>query len=885
MTRGRLYALIESFEFDLRHLIRAKLLDHMHEQLVFGPEFEATSRIKASEKSAQDYGLETYLNLRTAFDILQRHKEKLSDLEKSQLQEINPHISTFVATRNRVMHGRPLLTSDPEVVVNLFEFLNKNVFEESCRNFELYKTNENWDPSYKVRQKPDERVIHNLPAPEYDDTGLIGRASEVSEIVDKLKRGKTRVITITGEGGIGKTALAIDAAYRLADDPESDFDCILWQSLKTRQLTTSGVIEIENNVRTVLGANLENERFLASSLGAAEESLANIFQGLNALIIIDNLETDLGEDIVHLIETLEDATFLFTSRIGIGQLERRINLGQLSTKDATLYFRRLVSFTNLEKLKGLSDSAASALVQDLRNSPLAIKWYVFSVESGKDPVSLPKDQRDLIAYCIGNVYESINKDSREILEILNTLNRAISVDEIAIYCELHAEQIRDAVQELLNKALVTYLKSPNGELPSQISLTETASEYLVVTERLVNVEKVLRLDREYRENIERKQSTREDEIWLTRSIHSATPANDPAVFKLRFCLNLIERDQFETAIEYLSKAKELDPAYFEVLRVEALYWERQEDLPKATVLYKEAVSKSRDELSTGLANFHQAQFHLNCTGDKISAETSAREAVRAVPSAVIPRILLAQILAHRDKFSEANEILQGVLNDNPDTFSDDAVIEAIELTRYLAENLWSQDAESSIDLLFEGVILGIERGAIGFSDVSQIQTVTVQALRTVCRVISSTTTERSQNHLQRLASIIDSLMASDVKPTKLDVWPRFMGALSLVMHTAIQHQLPIPGIIAALLEPESSGASYKEGFVGEVMNVSKDRSYAFIKHPLFTDNVYFHLQSTVDASETHHIKNNMRVFFTQVINFQGKMQCRTVIPAEPFRLE
>ena len=55
----------------------------------------------------------------------------------------------------------------------------------------------------------------NLPV---QPNRLIGRATELAEVTDRLRKDETRLITLTGPGGTGKTRLALQAAAELVDD-------------------------------------------------------------------------------------------------------------------------------------------------------------------------------------------------------------------------------------------------------------------------------------------------------------------------------------------------------------------------------------------------------------------------------------------------------------------------------------------------------------------------------------------------------------------------------------------------------------------------------------------------------------------------------------------
>ena len=65
------------------------------------------------------------------------------------------------------------------------------------------------------------QVPHNLPAP---DEPFAGRVGELERITGCLRdQADCRLLTLVGPGGIGKTRLAIEAAFRLAEDAACPF--------------------------------------------------------------------------------------------------------------------------------------------------------------------------------------------------------------------------------------------------------------------------------------------------------------------------------------------------------------------------------------------------------------------------------------------------------------------------------------------------------------------------------------------------------------------------------------------------------------------------------------------------------------------------------------
>jgi predicted ATPase/class 3 adenylate cyclase/Tfp pilus assembly protein PilF len=140
---------------------------------------------------------------------------------------------------------------------------------------------------------------NNLPL---QPTPLIGREKEVSEVCDLLRGDETRLLTLTGPGGTGKTRLALQAAADLLDEfPDGTFFAPL-ATLREAQLFLPTVAE-------TLGMREIGEQPLG-------ESLKDYLSERRMLLVLDNFEQVLGAAtaITELLAEAPGLKVLATSR-------------------------------------------------------------------------------------------------------------------------------------------------------------------------------------------------------------------------------------------------------------------------------------------------------------------------------------------------------------------------------------------------------------------------------------------------------------------------------------------------------------------------------------------------------------------------------------------
>ena len=121
------------------------------------------------------------------------------------------------------------------------------------------------DPN-DIQHIPKTSPTHNIPRPLLP---IIGRVRELAELITLLKDQETRLTTILGSGGVGKTRLAIEVAVNSIDSFENGVLFISLSSLNSSNLIVSAIAEALNlslqgtsDPTTLLLAFLKNKRIL-----------------------------------------------------------------------------------------------------------------------------------------------------------------------------------------------------------------------------------------------------------------------------------------------------------------------------------------------------------------------------------------------------------------------------------------------------------------------------------------------------------------------------------------------------------------------------------------------------------------------------------------------
>lgn len=873
MTRARVYVLIDAFERDIRRILTRFVLEELSEEDALGPSFSG-ARERQSQEVNPSESLIDYVYLREGYDLLNSHRGLLPEELAREVRDLTVNLDRLVDIRKRVMHARPLLAGDSDAAVSLLGMYQTRYWSELKRMVAQLQEDPSWEPTVPIESDTG-FALHNLPLPDYDETGLIGRASERDELVRLIKRKREPVLTITGEGGIGKTALALDVAYQIVDDSDQPFDAVLWTSLKYERMTATGVRTIIGAVRDIIGASQPIGQAIDSDFTGSVEELAMVLEGLNVLIVVDNLETVGGTEFSALYEALPDSvSYLITSRIGVGEFERRYPLKPLSREDSLRLFNDFVRVRKISELNRISGETRVQVVTNLRFSPLAIKWFALAVEAGNEPLKLIHNQDQLLEFCVRSVFDSLEPAAREVLSALAIIARSISVDELVLLLERPVDHINSAIQELLRGSLIRRENTSPSDLALRISLTETARAFMGRrVESDPSFESTLaRREAKYRQTEERRAIDMASRSLAPVVVWSRSQSDAPTAQILKKALTRSGARDYAGALEQVELARKMNPDFWEVDRVEGFIRNQMGEVTEATAAYRRAYENAAGADRAVVSHFFAGHLARKAN-DTNAALAYAREAhsVLGLPETAVA---LGNYLVWMRQFTEGIALIE------PATASEHrgkarliAITALVSAYRRWADYTQEQDRNPLLahSRARKGTEIALAAMQSGVSDIR------LRDAGAECSIIAVRTAAhclRTSVSIPNIAAWLNDFTNSLVRFVNSNHW----NALAIESERlarvegapAAARKLGVA--IAQITKQASENESPKrsglgEELVGEIVSIRD--SYGFVRHPKYPNNVYFRSVDVLGTGGFGALVTGALVRFSVTFNDRG----------------
>jgi tetratricopeptide (TPR) repeat protein len=318
---------------------------------------------------------------------------------------------------------------------------------------------------------PRTSIPHNLPSLQ----PFFGREGELKKIAGALDpESRTWGPLINGPGGMGKTSLAVRAAYDASADT---FDKIVFISLKSRVLDNEGERDLSGFLISGL-AELLNE--LARELGHNEIAkvledqrprlLHEVLRGTRTLLVLDNLES--------LVKRDRDTIFTFVDRLPLGCKAILTARGRIGSGGQEIILQELSEEAALATLADLAESNPTlrrtseaerlVLYRETGGNPLLLRWTAGQIGRGTcvtiaDAIAYLRscpEGNDPLEFIFGDLVKDFSQSEMRVLCALTYFTLPAKLEHISEVAECAVVDVDRALRGLVNRSLIV----PSEEL-------------------------------------------------------------------------------------------------------------------------------------------------------------------------------------------------------------------------------------------------------------------------------------------------------------------------------------------------------------------------------------------------------------------------------------
>lgn len=338
---------------------------------------------------------------------------------------------------------------------------------------------QHWNTTYGI-SSPVSPPRHNLPQRRH--TKFIGHKAELESLLKLLTQSQQQLVSIEGMAGVGKTTLALEAAYRFVE--RSNFAAIIFSSAQSEQFLGSHLTRrflADRNLQDIFQVISRTLNRLDELPAQLEDQIHCIYELLAeqpTLLILDNIEnaTNQIDTIAFLSDLPPTVKVIITSRVrlGIGQV---INLNPLPSEESDKLTLHRAKAQNLD----LRPDQRRLIWKSTGGLPLAITYLVGSLAHGGLSLSdalPPLANSDLALFCFAQSINQLKSHSHSpaylILLSLSLFTDGASAAAIAYITQIDpdGDALHTGLQQL-NQASLAF-----SVVPGRYSLHSLTQEYV-----------------------------------------------------------------------------------------------------------------------------------------------------------------------------------------------------------------------------------------------------------------------------------------------------------------------------------------------------------------------------------------------------------------------
>ncbi len=653
-TRVEMFAICASIEYDIKSFICKATSSIDFTQEMRDKAKSRTSILDSDEDILNQLDLGDYVTIITSSPYTY-------GINNDKSTELQRYFNGIIPVRNRVMHTKPLELGDRAILIEVMETVADNIPWISWEELKSTKIILEEDSSKLFTKKYigikdyNPKVFHNLPLPEFDDTGFVGRKKDIKEISELILNKKNQVISVVGNGGMGKTSTVIKILYDLIENPENPYEAIIWITLKTKTLSGGEFIEIRDSIRDMSQIlKKSGEVMQLPESDTPMKSVLEFMEVFKVLLVLDNLETVNTGDVNEFIRKVpENSKVLITSRLGIGEFEVRQKIEGLTRNDAITYYRELSKYYGLDLHKQPDDAIYEIANGDLYNNPLSIKWYISGIYAGTSAKQMLAHKDELIDFCISNIYDKLSEVSRRILQLFLLEKSKLTYGLIDYYINEPELVIRNSINELLSTYMI---QASSGEYV----MNDMSREYISAKYPPSN---------DFVKEIMQKRKLLKDILQQVKVYVEQAPFNPNtivfsfndvdqqlATYHLRAALQYGKDKNWSECQNSLEKAASIEPDFYEVYKTKAFLEAEKGELYSAMNNYDIALAKCTSDKERAIVYYLYSVFNTVKMQDTDSALEYILRAEQFAPDSYEIKLEKVRVYTFLGKYDEAEQL-------------------------------------------------------------------------------------------------------------------------------------------------------------------------------------------------------------------------------------
>lgn len=286
---------------------------------------------------------------------------------------------------------------------------------------------------------------------------LVDRVGELAEIERHLRGGEF-VVTVEGAIGVGKSALAMEAAHRLAtttdrgrkrDSKSAGFEALVWIDAANQ---SPALADLARTLSLVTG-----ERSLSAAPAAGKsEALRSFLAAHPTVLVIDNLRVPAGQGVPlpDFLRTLPSGSLAIVSSNTVGAVHGpRVRIAELERGDTLTLMAREAARRGVAGLAEPDAGLAEAAYRLVGGNPRAIGLLVLACSRFPGPPSellgqLAADSGEIATALYDAVWSELSALSRDALVVCGYIAEGADLGQVSISLDVPEAEVRPVLAQL-----------------------------------------------------------------------------------------------------------------------------------------------------------------------------------------------------------------------------------------------------------------------------------------------------------------------------------------------------------------------------------------------------------------------------------------------------